>query len=70
MMSLIIPLHQIRDEDRGRVGGKAFVLATLARLGMDVPDALCVTGVPDATRLIRTGDSITVDGYLGIVIVE
>ena len=27
----------------------------------------CITGVPDATRLIQTGDSITVDGYLGIV---
>ncbi len=27
----------------------------------------CITGVPDATRLIQTGDNITVDGYLGIV---
>jgi len=27
----------------------------------------CITGVPDATHLIRTGDTITVDGYLGIV---
>ena len=27
----------------------------------------CVTGVPGATELIRTGDEITVDGYLGIV---
>ena len=29
----------------------------------------CVTGVPDVTTLIKTGDRITVDGYLGIVIV-
>jgi pyruvate,water dikinase len=29
----------------------------------------CVTGVPDATSLIHTGDEVTVDGYLGIVIV-
>jgi len=29
----------------------------------------CVTGVPEATRRIRTGDHITVDGYLGIVTV-
>ena len=29
----------------------------------------CVTGVPDATALIRTGDRVTVDGYLGLVIV-
>jgi pyruvate,water dikinase len=28
----------------------------------------CVTGVPDATALIGTGDLLTVDGYLGIVI--
>jgi pyruvate,water dikinase len=27
----------------------------------------CVTGVPDAAVLIRTGDELTVDGYLGIV---
>jgi len=27
----------------------------------------CVTGVADATSRIRTGQSITVDGYLGIV---
>jgi rifampicin phosphotransferase len=27
----------------------------------------CITGVPDATTLIQTGDEITVDGYLGIV---
>jgi phosphohistidine swiveling domain-containing protein len=26
-----------------------------------------VTGIPDATTLIKTGDEITVDGYLGIV---
>ncbi len=27
----------------------------------------CITGVPDATKFIHTGDGITVDGYLGIV---
>jgi pyruvate,water dikinase len=30
----------------------------------------CVTGVPSATSLIQTGDSVTVDGYLGIVTVS
>ncbi len=30
----------------------------------------CVTGVPKVTSLIRTGDEITVDGYLGIVILS
>ena len=29
----------------------------------------CVTGVPSATELIRTGDRLTVDGYLGIVVI-
>jgi len=29
----------------------------------------CVTGVPDATSLIHPGDPVTVDGYLGIVII-
>jgi hypothetical protein len=28
-----------------------------------------VNGVDDATRLLRDGDSVTVDGYLGIVTV-
>jgi pyruvate,water dikinase len=27
----------------------------------------CITGIPDATTLIETGEEITVDGYLGIV---
>lgn len=29
----------------------------------------CVTGIPDATRDIHTGDLLTVDGFLGIVVV-
>jgi pyruvate,water dikinase len=27
----------------------------------------CVTGIPEATTLIETGDRIYVDGYLGLV---
>jgi len=30
----------------------------------------CVTGIPNATEIIKTGDRITVDGYLGIVIID
>lgn len=30
----------------------------------------CVTGVPEATALIRSGDLLTVDGYLGIVTIN
>jgi pyruvate,water dikinase len=29
----------------------------------------CVTGVPQATALIHNGELVTVDGYLGIVII-
>lgn len=29
----------------------------------------CVTGVPDATSIVRTGAKVSVDGYLGIVII-
>jgi len=30
----------------------------------------CVTGVPDATALIKTGDQVTVDGYFGLVTIN
>lgn len=30
----------------------------------------CVTGIPDAIEIIETGDEVTVDGYLGIVVIE
>ncbi len=41
-MSLIIPLHQVKEKDRERVGGKAFSLAILSQMGMHVSEALCV----------------------------
>jgi phosphoenolpyruvate synthase/pyruvate phosphate dikinase len=41
-MSLILPLHQIKENDREQVGGKAVSLAILCQIGMNVPDALCV----------------------------
>jgi pyruvate,water dikinase len=30
----------------------------------------CVTGIADATRWIREGEPVTVDGYLGIVVLD
>ena len=30
----------------------------------------CVTGIPGASELIRTGDRVSVDGWLGIVTIE
>jgi rifampicin phosphotransferase len=41
-MSLIIPLEQIKEKDKDQVGGKAFSLAVLSQIGMNVPEALCV----------------------------
>ncbi len=48
-----------------RRGGMLIHGAIIAR-ELGVP---CVNGVPDATRLLRNGDFVTVDGHLGIVTV-
>ena len=59
-MTFVIPLASGVVERRG---GMLIHGAIIAR-EYGLP---CVTGIPDATSLIRTGDEITVDGYLGIV---
>ena len=59
-MTFVIPLAAGVVERRG---GMLIHGAIIAR-EYGLP---CVTGIPDATSLIRTGDEITVDGYLGIV---
>ncbi len=41
-MNPVIPLDKIRDEDRERVGGKAFSLARMVRSHVNVPDAICI----------------------------
>ena len=61
-MTFIVPLAAGIIERRG---GMLIHGAIIAReYGMP-----CVTGIPEVTELIRTGESITVDGYLGIVTV-
>ena len=62
-MTFVVPLAAAVVERRG---GMLIHGAIIAR-EYGLP---CVTGVPDATALVRTGDRITVDGYLGIVTVE
>jgi phosphohistidine swiveling domain-containing protein len=42
-MSAVFPLDAITSAQRHLVGGKAYSLACLARDGLDVPDALCVS---------------------------
>ena len=59
-MTFVIPLAAGVIERRG---GMLIHGAIIAR-EYGLP---CVTGIPDATSLIHTGDEITVDGYLGIV---
>ncbi len=59
-MTFIVPLAAAVVERRG---GMLIHGAIIAR-EYGLP---CVTGVPDATDLIKTGDFVTVDGHLGIV---
>ena len=61
-MTFVVPLATGIVERRG---GMLIHGAIIAR-EYGIP---CVTGVPDATRIVRTGDKVSVDGYLGIVVI-
>lgn len=61
-MTFVVPLATGIVERRG---GMLIHGAIIAR-EYGIP---CVTGVPDATSIIRTGDKVSVDGYLGIVVI-
>lgn len=61
-MTFVVPLASGIVERRG---GMLIHGAIIAR-EYGLP---CVTGVPDAVTQIRTGDFLTVDGHLGIVII-
>jgi phosphoenolpyruvate synthase/pyruvate phosphate dikinase len=43
MSGIILSLQDIKPEDRPRVGGKGFALAVMARGGLRVPPALCIS---------------------------
>jgi pyruvate,water dikinase len=62
-MTIVIPIASGIVERRG---GMLIHGAIIAR-EYGLP---CVTGVPEVTTMINTGDSVTVDGYLGIVTVR
>ena len=62
-MTFIVPLAAGIVERRG---GMLIHGAIIAR-EYHIP---CVTGIPDATDFINSGDYITVDGHLGIVTVN
>jgi pyruvate,water dikinase len=61
-MTFVVPLAAGIVERRG---GMLIHGAIIAR-EYGIP---CVTGVADAAKLIATGDRVTVDGHLGIVII-
>lgn len=62
-MTFIVPLAAAIIEKRG---GMLIHGAIIAR-EYGIP---CITGVPDATALITSGDRVTVDGYLGILTID
>ncbi|MEZ4483204.1 MAG: PEP/pyruvate-binding domain-containing protein [Syntrophotaleaceae bacterium] len=62
-MTFIVPLAAAIVERRG---GMLIHGAIIAR-EYGLP---CVTGISDAAAIIRTGDRVTVDGYLGIVVID
>ncbi len=62
-MTFLAPLAAAIIERRG---GMLIHGAIIAR-EYGIP---CVTGIPEATRVIRTGDQLTVDGFLGIVTID
>lgn len=62
-MTFVVPLASAIVERRG---GMLIHGAIIAR-EYGLP---CVTGVPDADKIISTGHQITVDGYLGIITIN
>ena len=61
-MTFVVPLAAAIIERRG---GMLIHGAIIAR-EYGLP---CVTGVPEIMQFVATGDEVTVDGYLGIVII-
>lgn len=62
-MTFVIPLVSGIVERRGGM----LVHGAIVAREYGLP---CVTGVPDATHAIRTGEELTVDGYYGLVIIH
>ena len=42
-MSLALPLNEITQKDRSRIGGKGFALAAMQKSGMQIPEAICIS---------------------------
>lgn len=61
-MTFIVPMASAVVERRG---GMLIHGAIIAR-EYGIP---CVTGIPDVTNAVRTGDTVTVDGHLGLLVI-
>lgn len=62
-ITFIVPMASAVVERRG---GMLIHGAIIAR-EYGIP---CVTGIPEVTRIVRTGDTVTVDGNLGLLIIN
>ncbi|NTV57876.1 MAG: hypothetical protein HGA74_11405, partial [Deltaproteobacteria bacterium] len=54
-MKLALPLHEVIQKDRSRIGGKGFALAMMQKSGMHVPDAICISTEAYQEYLTSTG---------------
>ncbi len=54
-MNLAIPVSSIHENDRARVGGKAYALGVMKQKGLNVPDAIAFTTEAYDTYVTATG---------------
>ncbi|MGW8187995.1 MAG: PEP/pyruvate-binding domain-containing protein, partial [Desulfobacterales bacterium] len=54
-MRLVIPASEIGRRQRRQVGGKAFALSRLLKVGVQIPETLCITGDAYRAFVLRTG---------------
>ncbi len=54
-MNVVLPLSDIHEDDRHRVGGKAYALNVMTRTGMNVPGAIAITTDAYDTYVTATG---------------
>ncbi len=54
-MNWILPLHQIEDQDKESVGGKAFSLAKMVQRGINIPEAVCIQAAAYFHYVMETG---------------
>ena len=64
-MNLVLPLHEIGEKDRPRVGGKGIALVLMAKKGLQVPKAVCITtdAYTEYVKLTGLGDHIVMELY-------